>query len=104
MQLMVHHDKNVTKQIGGIPANRIAVPVIILLIIFHLLVIFLFFSISRQSQKMSMIMQKTAEYTSDATDMLGGSSLLSETATNFVLMPVSESGDINYSPLMAYAA
>lgn len=101
---MEHHDKNVTKQIGGIPANRIAVPVIILLILFHLLVIFLFFSISRQSQKMSMIMQKTAEYTSDATDILGGSSLLSETATNFILMPVSESGDINYSPLMAYAA
>jgi diguanylate cyclase (GGDEF)-like protein len=104
MQKMEHNDKNAAKQIGGIPANRIATPVIIILLIFHILVIFLFFSISRQSQKMSMIMQKTAEYTSDASDMMGGSSLLSETATNFILMPVNENGDINYSPLMAYAA
>jgi diguanylate cyclase (GGDEF)-like protein len=101
---MEHNDKNVTKKIGGTPANKIAIPIIIILLILHLLVIFLFFSISRVSQRMSITMQKTGEYTSDASDMLGGSSLLSETATNFILMPVSENGDINYSPLMAYSS
>lgn len=34
---------------------------------------------------------------------MAGSSLLSETASNYVLMPLTESGEVNAMPLMAYA-
>ena len=101
---MTPNDNQKSEQIGGIPAKRIAVPIIIILVILHILVVFLFFSISRESRNMSAIMQRTSEYISDSTDLLAGSSKLSETATGFVLMPVTEGGDINYTPLSAYAA
>ena len=97
-------DNHANDHLGGIPANRIVVPLIILFIIINLLIIFLFYSISKQSSTLSSIMQKTGEYTSDATDMLAGSSKMSEVASGFILMPVTESGEINYSPLSAYAS
>ena len=96
-------DNQAEKQAGGVPANRIALPIVILFIILHLLVVFLFVSISRESRAMSATMQKMGEYTTDATDLLAGSSKLSETSSGFILMPVTENGEINYTPLMAYA-
>ena len=101
---MENNDIRSENQAGGIPANRIAVPIIILFIILHLLVVYLFISISRESGEMSGIMQRSGEYVSEVTDILGGSSVLNETASNFILMPVNENGKINYSPLMAYAS
>ena len=100
---MDKNDSQNAKNPGGIPANRLAVPAIIILIILHLLVVFMFFSIGRESKSMSDIMQRTAEYVADATDLLGGSSKLSEVSSGFILMPVTENGEPNYSPLMAYA-
>ena len=100
---MQQKDGKAENQVGGIPADRIAVPIIILFIILHLLVVFLFVSISRESRAMSATMQKMGEYTTDATDLLAGSSKLSETSSGFILMPVTENGEINYTPLMAYA-
>lgn len=92
------------KGIGGIRANSLAIPIIAVIVILHLIVIFLFYNISRESKDMSVTMQKTGEYVSDATGLLAGSSLMSETATNFVLVPLTEGGDVNVVPLTAYAA
>lgn len=100
---MAPDDDHIKDPIGGTPANRVAIPIIIAIIALHVLVIFLFFSISQQSRELSAIMQRTGVYTSEATDLLAGSSTLSETATSFILMPVTEGGEINYSPLSAYA-
>ncbi len=89
--------------VRGITANRLAIPIIIIIVILHVLVIFLFFTISKESQELSMTMQKSAEYVADANGLLAGSSLMSETATNFVLVPIIESGEVNVTPLAAYA-
>ena len=90
------------KQIGGVTANRLAVPILIAIILLNLLVVFLFYSISKESRELSTTMQKTGEYTSDATSLLAGSSKLSETCTTYLLMPVRENGDVNYDSLFAY--
>ena len=88
---------------GGISANRMIVPIIVLLAICHVIIIGLIVSINSASTSLSRTMQNSGTYIEDATSLLAGSSLLSETCTNFVLMPLDGNGDINVSPLVAYA-
>ena len=52
---------------------------------------------------MSVTMQKSASYVTDATSLIAGSSLLSETSTNYVLRPTLGDNQPNTGPLMAYA-
>ena len=87
----------------GIPVHAMVLPIVIVLAVLHVAIIGLFFAISKESNHLSTIMRNAGTYTQDATSLIGGSSLLSETASNFVLMPLTDSGEVNVGPLMAYA-
>lgn len=100
---MSTNGRQTDKQIGGLTANGLAIPIIIAFIILNALVLFLFFSISRESSELSGIMQKNGEYTSDANGLLAGTSKLSETASTYLLMPVTDNGEVNASSLFGYA-
>lgn len=91
------------KHLGGIPVNNLVIPIIILLVIFHITIIILIVSINNDSTRNAVNMQRSGQYTQEATSLLAGSSLLSETSTNFVLMPQTEGGEFNMGPLAAYA-
>ena len=91
------------QKVGGITANRLAIPIIITIAILLLLIVFLFISISRSSQQLSAVMEKYGEYTADVNGLVAGSSKLSETATTFILMPVAENGEVNSGSLFGYA-
>lgn len=91
------------KKIGGIPANRLLIPIIAVLVVLHLMVISDVVMINITSSALSSTMQSAGVYTQDATSLLGGSSLLSETATSYMLMPVTANGEVNVSPLASYA-
>ena len=87
----------------GLSVNRVVVPIIVALAILHIAMVGLIVSINSASISLSRIMQDSGTYIEDATSVLAGSSLLSETCTNFVLMPLNGSGDVNVTPLVAYA-
>ena len=91
------------KNLGGLPANRVIVPLVVILAIFHIAIIGLILSISSQSSQLSQTMQRSGSYIEEATSLLAGSSLLSETALNFVLAPTTQDGEVNIHPLVAYA-
>lgn len=91
------------KRSGGVSANKVVVPIIVVLAVLHVLIISLIFSINTQSSELSSTMQDSGTYIEDATSLLAGSSLLSETASNFVLLPVTQTGEVNIGPLQAYA-
>ena len=88
---------------GGLSVNRVIVPIIVILAVLHILIIGLILSINNTTTKLSRTMQESGTYVEEATSLLAGSSLLSETCTNFVLMPLNGSGDVNVNPLVAYA-
>ncbi|MDO4803913.1 MAG: GGDEF domain-containing protein [Lachnospiraceae bacterium] len=88
----------------GIPANRIAIPVIAVLAFLHLSIISFILGINSQSGLMSSTMQKSGMYIEEATSVLAGSSLLSETSRTFVLMPITQNGEVNLHPLAAFAS
>ncbi|MBQ8111322.1 MAG: GGDEF domain-containing protein [Clostridia bacterium] len=90
-------------KVGGISANAMMTPIVIALAILHAMIIVVIMLINRSSGELSMLMQRSGAYTQDATSLLAGSSLLSETASGYVLMPVLESGEVNVGPLFSYA-
>lgn len=51
---------------------------------------------------MSAGMQRYSDYVSEANSLQVGSSILSETASTYVLLPVQENGEPNVSPLLDY--
>ncbi len=92
-----------TIKVSGVPAKKLVAPIVGVLVVLHLLIIVTIFMINSASSNLSTIMQNAGRYNQDATSLLAGSSLLSETSGNFVLMPRAENGEVNVAPLSAYA-
>ena len=84
-------------------ANALVMPIVVILAILHVLIVALIIAINSSSTTLSTTMANAGLYTQEATSLLAGSSLLSETSGNFVLMPRTETGEINVQPLAAYA-
>ena len=92
-----------TKTIGGIAANSLMRPIIIVLALLHVAIIGLIMQINATSAELSETMKTAGQQIEEATSVLAGASLLSETSTNFILMPVTEHGEVNVDPLVAFA-
>lgn len=97
------HERHAQSKVGGVSANALVVPIAIVLVILHVMIVSLILMINITSNDLSSLSQKSGVITQDATSLLAGSSLLSETSNNFVLRPVTSGGEINTSPLAAYA-
>ena len=91
------------RKVGGVSANALTMPIVVVLAILHITIISVILMINKSSASLSTLMQNAGIYTQEATSLLAGSSLLSETSTNFVLMPETEAGEVNVGPLTAYA-
>lgn len=91
------------KAFGGVSANRLMPPVLVVLAVLHAAIIALIVMINGSSSSLSAIMQNAGMYNQEATTLLARSSLLNETASNFVLLPTDEAGEVNVGPLMAFA-
>ena len=91
-------------RLGGLSINAFFIPVVVVLAALHLVVIGLMFSIFTESGKLSRTTQESSVYISEATSLLAGTSLLSETSNNFVLMPFTTTGEYNIGPLVAYSS
>ena len=98
-------DKNdKTTKSKGIAVIRMILPSIIVLGILYLFTLFLIFNINSKSVNISVTMRNIGRYSSEATSLLGSSSLLSETSRSFILMPLTEDGDVNIGPLVSYSS
>ena len=96
--------RKLNQRVGGISANALTMPIVIILSILHVLIIAVIVMINTNSNNLSIVNSNAGQYTQEATSLLAGSSLLSETSSNYVLMPLTETGEANVTPLQAYAA
>ena len=97
-------NKRPYNRVGGVSANALTMPIVVILSILHVLIIVMIVMINTNSSNLSIINSNAGQYTQEATSLLAGSSLLSETASNYVLMPTTEAGEVNVAPLQAYAS
>lgn len=91
------------KLLGGLPAKSLIIPVIVILVILLSLIIVSTLVVNYESDLMSTTMRHYSQYVSEANSILAGSSLLSETATSFVISPLTEDGTLKTGPLSAYS-
>ena len=102
------YDKEVQKgpdrRRNGISAQKLLVPIIAVLIILHAMIVFLIISINSTSGALSSTMQRAGTYTSDASSLLACTSMMTETSSNYILLPALENGEINFGPLVAYTS
>ena len=89
--------------IGGIAANSVMRPIIIILVLLHASIIGMILQINSTTGQLSSVMNKAGTETGEATSVLAGASLLCQTSTNFVLVPVTPFGQTNIRPLTVYA-
>ena len=91
------------KSTGGIAANSLMRPIIVVLAILHIAIFALIVQINATSAKLSAVSRTAGERIEEATSVLAGASLLSETSTNFIMVPLQEHGEINIAPLAVFA-
>ena len=96
------NEKVKRSQYGGLPANALFIPIAVILAILQVVVVILMATMFTQSGKLSQVTQESNAYASEATSLLAGMSLLSETSNNYVLMPITSQGEPNVGPLVAY--
>jgi hypothetical protein len=97
-------NKRPYNRVGGVSANALTMPIVVILSILHVTIIAVIVMINTSSSNLSIINSNAGRYTQEATSLLAGSSLLSETSSNYVLMPLTEAGEPNVAPLQAYAS
>lgn len=94
-------------KIGGVTASFLIIPLSIVLAILMVSVALLTKNVNRITGDMEYQMQRSSELQQAATRMQAGTSVLSETATIFVMTPVipggPEAGSLNEGPLQGYA-
>lgn len=95
--------KRASQHNPGYSANAVMLPMIAVLAVLHLCIVILIFGMNTTSMKLSKQMQQAGQQTAVATLLLAGSSLMSETSGTFILMPLTEEGEPNVLPLIAYA-
>ena len=91
------------KKVGGIAANSIMRPIIVILAILDIAIIGMYLQITAETRQLSSVMNRVGVYIGEANSLLAGASLLSQTAANFVLVPVKKNGEFSSFPLTVYA-
>lgn len=92
-----------TAKVGGISANVLILPLVVLLVVLHILIIYLIVGVNRADDALTDLMHRSSVYQQDTTNLQAGNSILSDTATSFAQMPVTPDGETNSGPLMTYA-
>ena len=92
-----------SSRIGGFTANSLVIPLAVAIAILHIVIILLVYEANRSNSELSAMMQNCSDQQQYATNLQAGTSVLSETATSFVLMPATTDGSFNAGPLLRYA-
>lgn len=90
------------KKSKGISIHAVMWPIIGLLIVLLAGIIITIVLINNENAKLSETMNKAELYSTEVSDLMSLSSLLSETSSTYILTPLSETGESNYGFLIRY--
>lgn len=99
---MEQKDKKTTFKRKGVSVTAFLSPSLVILLALHIAVFGFIIRVNNLSSTLSSLMQRSNVYVSNATSLLAGSSVLSDTATNYVLKPMLEDDIPNAGPIVAY--
>ena len=88
----------------GVSVTAFLSPSLLALLALHVIIVGLIVEVNGFSSTLSALMQRSAVYVTNATSLLAGSSVLSDTATNYVLRPLLPDSSPNLGPIRAYSS
>ena len=91
------------KHTGGISAKSFVFPLWVVMFILLSGVVSLIIDVNNSSNELFDLMERSGTYQLDATNMQASNTILSETGSNYVQVPVDASGAVNVGPLLTYA-
>ena len=94
--------KETKSKTKGISSNAILLPFTLLIIALHALIIYLIVSINISSTDLNNNVNMMNERRSQATSLISSSSMMAETSSGFIMMPVVGNQNLNLEPLIAY--
>lgn len=100
MNEMPKSEKKLNKSLS---THAVLLPVIIILALLNIGEVYLIQAVNRESSNLSLATQNNNDHITEATSLLAGSSLLAETSGNYIVMPVTPNGEVNFGSLIAYA-
>ena len=86
----------------GISTNMLVIPFVIILVFLHIVIVLLIRDVNHSENVLFNQMQQCSDFQQDATNIQAGASILSETATSFILQPLTGDDETNVGPLMTY--
>ena len=81
------------KRKSGFSAKILTIPIVATIFALHAIIIILVMQIGASTTRLSTVMGNAGRYSQEATSLIAGTSLLSETAVNFVLRPDGKAGE-----------
>ena len=88
-------EKKKSAKIGGVFANSLVIPLVIVLTLLYALIIILVYSVNSSTNRLSAMIERFGACQHELTELQAGAGLMSETSTSFALMPVGEDGEVN---------
>ena len=76
--------ENETKKVGGVTANALIFPLLLLIAMLHIFIIDLIVEVTRSEDSLTDLISRSGLYQQTATNLQAGTSILSETASGFV--------------------
>ena len=95
-------EKQAGKRSAAPSVKFFTIQVAAVLIVLHVMVVVVMVMVGDASASMSKNMSQASAWLEDVTSLQAGSSLLTETATTFILTPVMPDGSVNTGPLAGY--
>ena len=91
------------KRMDGIPVNSFVFPLLVVVVLLHIIIVVLFIDVNKSSNMLFDLMRRSEDYKLDTTSLQAYNTLLSETSSSYIQMPVFEDGSPNVGPLNVYA-
>ena len=95
--------ENDISKIGGVPANYLVIPLLVVIAVLHVVIIVLALKIDGASMEINKLMQQSAACEHETIDLQTGAGILTEATAAYIRSPVDEDGSANVGPLLDYA-
>ena len=91
------------KKLGGLSTPKVVIPIAVILAVLHALIVFVITIVDDSSTQMAALINDYENYSAEATAIVKSSSVLSESASTYCVMPEEEdTGSSRVSPLITY--
>ena len=90
------------KKHSGFSVKAFTIPLLLLVVFLHISLVLIVIDINHSSNRLFDLMERSGNYQIDATSMQASNTVMSETCSNYIQMPLNGDNSANVGPLITY--